>query len=66
MDENYGLAEVSANQSACIRDDLTVGQNIDAKIKRHQESIAELEATKAELASLLTMRIDRLRMAMNR
>lgn len=45
----------------------TVGQNIDNQIRRHRDSIARLEATRASLdkANLLDLKISDLREAMN-
>lgn len=65
MEEAAGASYPQAANKLAVREDVTVRQNIDAKIARHQVAIAELEATKAELGALMDMRIDRLRSAMN-
>lgn len=44
--------------------DLTVGENIDAKIAWHRQQIEQLEAAKETLKPLLRMRIEDLRQAM--
>lgn len=67
---NEGYSDKTAMQATAgginaIREDVTVRQNIEAKIARHQAAIAELEKTKTELGPLMDMRIDRLRSAMN-
>ena len=60
---NYPQQLVGASMAE--RPDITVRDNIDAKIARHREAIAELEKTKEEMGPLLDMRIDRLSNAMN-
>lgn len=70
MDEQDYPAQNVARQAQggidkIMRDDVTVRENIDAKIARLQAQIADLEASKAELGPILDMRIDRLRRAMN-
>lgn len=56
----------AAIDKLAYRDDVTVRQNIDSKIKRHQEAIAQLEQSKVQLAPLLDMRLDLMREAMQR
>ncbi len=65
--ENYPQERAAtAIDKLAYRDDVTVRQNIDAKIKRHQEAIAQLEQSKLQLAPLLDMRLDLMREAMQR
>jgi ABC-type transporter Mla maintaining outer membrane lipid asymmetry ATPase subunit MlaF len=49
---------------SAYREDVTVSENIDAKIRMHQEAIKELEQARTQLTPLLEIRIDLLRKAM--
>lgn len=66
--ENCPQAVSAMDMSAKLvyRDDVTLRQNIDQKIKRFQDEIAELEKSKEMLAPLLDMRLDLMRKAMQR
>ena len=59
-----GYEQNEAKVASARRDDITVRQNIEAKISFHQKAIESLEQSKDQLSPLLDMRIDLLRQAM--
>lgn len=68
MNELTGSEKNYPDQAAkqAYRDDVTVRQNIDGKIERLQAQIVELQKAKAELEPLLDIRLDLLRIALQR
>lgn len=59
------VAMCESKDVALQRMSLTVGENVDLKIKQLQAEIARLEASKTTLGPLLGMKIGDIREAMN-
>ena len=68
---NYGIDPTQksmigyAEAGLQVQQNLTVGENIDNKIRQMEAEIDRLEASKKELAPLLGMKIRDIREAMN-
>ena len=65
MYERNQVAMCESKDSGLQRASLTVGENVDLKIKQLQAEIARLEASKTTLGPLLGMKIGDIREAMN-
>lgn len=59
------VAMCESKDTVLQRANLTVGENVDLKIKQLQAEIARLEASKTTLGPLLGMKIGDIREAMN-